>query len=111
MLTTVDFDDELLLEADEVENEVLKRHLTAKLEGSSRRSRSSRHMAASASVGSRRIFFANLRIRLAWPMVWRLRLEPLTRRLALRGATLSHKGRGKIGAVGTHAHTRIGIST
>ena len=45
-------------------------------------------------------------------MVWRLRREPLTRRRTSFGATLSHKGRGKIGVLAAgRVHTRIGIST
>jgi hypothetical protein len=45
-------------------------------------------------------------------MVWRLRREPITRRLTSFGATLSHKGRGKIRIrLAISCHTRIGIST
>jgi hypothetical protein len=45
-------------------------------------------------------------------MVWRLRHEPLTQRLTSFGATLSHKGRGKIRVrLAISCHTRIGIST
>jgi hypothetical protein len=45
-------------------------------------------------------------------MVWRLRREPLTRRLTSFGATLSHKGIAKIGGrLARDCHTRIGIST
>ena len=45
-------------------------------------------------------------------MVWRLRHEPLTRRLTSFGATLSHKGRGEIRMLSTgNFYTRIGIST
>ncbi len=45
-------------------------------------------------------------------MMWRMRHEPLTRRLTSFGVTLSHKGRGKISLRHTGiSYTRIGIST
>ena len=67
-------------------------------------------MAASASVGSRRIFFAKLRMRLAagrWCGVCGTNPSP-----GAFGATLSRKGRGKIsGRYAESFYTRIGIST
>jgi hypothetical protein len=67
-------------------------------------------MAASASVGSRRIFFAKLRMRWAvgrWFGVCGTNPSP-----GAFGATLSHKGRGKIRMrLEGNLYTRIGIST
>ena len=51
MLTAIDFDDEALFEASEVENEVFKGDLATKFE---RRKASVAEQTASASVGSRR---------------------------------------------------------
>jgi hypothetical protein len=106
VLATIDFDDEALLEANEVENKVTKGDLATKLE----------KRKPSISEQSPRGGFG-----VGWPaahllreiadalgggsMVRRLRHEPLTRRLTSFGATLSHRGRG------FHRHTRIGIST
>jgi hypothetical protein len=93
MLTAIDLDDDPLFEANEVQNEALKRDRRRNLKSASRRPRSSRRMAASASVGSRRIFFAKVRMRLAvgrWFGVCGTNPSP-----GAFGATLSHKGRGE----------------
>lgn len=66
-------------------------------------------MAASASVGSWRIFLAKLRVRLAvgrWFGVCGTNPSP-----GAFGATLPHKGRGLIRGLLADTHTRIGIST
>jgi hypothetical protein len=108
VLTAIDLDDEALVEANEIENEVPERELPPKLEKRQSPVRSNRHMAASASVGSRRIFFAKLRMRLAvgrWLGVCGTNPSPV----ALR-ASPSHKGRGKQARC-LNAYTRIGIST
>ena len=62
VLAAIDLDNKASLEANEIDDVTLERDLPAK---DSRRSRSRRHIALSASVGSRRIFFANFRMRLA----------------------------------------------
>jgi hypothetical protein len=113
MLTAIDFDDEALFEASEVENEVLKGDLATKLE------KRKAPVAEQAPHGGFGVggFAAHLLGEVAdalggRPMVWRLRREPITRRLTSFGATLSHKGRGKIRIrLAISCHTRIGIST
>ena len=113
MLTAIDFDDEALLEANEVENKVLKGDLATKLE------KRKAPVAEQAPHGSFGVggFAPHLLGEVAnalggRPMVWRLRHEPLTQRLTSFGATLSHKGRGKIRVrLAISCHTRIGIST
>ena len=82
MLTTIDFDDEVLFEAHEVENEVLKGDLPAKLE---ERQSSAAEQAPHGyfSVGrlATQLFCETADALGRGPMVWRLRHEPLTRRL------------------------------
>jgi len=82
MLATIDLDDELLFEAHEVENEVLKGDLPAKLED--------RQPPAAEQSPHGRFRVCRLAAQLfcetadavgGRPMVWRLRYEPLTRRL------------------------------
>ena len=109
VLTAIDFDDDALFETDEVENKALKGDLATKFEKRKPPIAEQRHMAASASVGSRRILFAKLRMRLAvgrWCGVCGTNPSP-----GAFGATLSHKGRGKILGPVTVSYTRIGIGT
>ena len=111
MLTTIDFDDELLLEAHEVENEVLKGTCRRNLKSSSRRPRSNRHMAISASVGTQ--LFAKPRMRLAvgrWCGVCGTNPSPVA---SLREAPPSPtRGEGRFGCRSREIpYTRIGIST
>ena len=82
MLTTIDFDDEVLFEAHEVENEILKGDLAAKLE--------ERQPAATEQPPHGRFRVGRLAAQLfceaadalgGRPMVWRWRHKPLTRRL------------------------------
>jgi hypothetical protein len=113
VLASIDFNDQSLLETHKVENKALKRNLAAKLE------------LPEPSVAKQS---PHRQFRIGWftahllgevadafgsrTMVWRLRREPLTRRRTSFGATLSHKGRGKIGVLAAgRVHTRIGIST
>ena len=113
MLTAIDFNDEALFEANEVENKALKRNLPTKFE-TREPPVAERSPHGHFSVGR---FPTHLLRKIAdalggRPMVWRLRREPLTRRLTSFGATLSHKRRGKIGGrLARNCHTRIGIST
>ena len=113
MLTTVYFDDNAFLEADKVENELLKGELppefilreTPITEQSPHR-RFSVGRLATHVLGEMADAFGD-RSMAGW-----LRREPLTRRRTSFGATLSHKGRGEASArVAGSAHTRIGIST
>ena len=102
-----------LLEANEVENKVLKGDLATKPE------KRKAPVAEQAPHGGFGVggFAPHLLGEVAnalggRPMVWRLRHEPLTRRLTSFGATPSHKGGGKIRArLAISCHTRIGIST
>jgi hypothetical protein len=82
MLTTIDFDDEVLFEAHEVENEVLKWHLPPKLE--------EREPSAAEQSPHGRFSVGGLATHLLCemadalggrPMMGCLRHEPLTRRL------------------------------
>ena len=113
MLTAIDFDDEALLEANEVENKVLKGDLATKLE---KRKAPVAEQAPHGGFGVSWLaphLLCEISDALGGqPMVWRLRHEPLTRRLTSFGATLSHKGRGKTRVrLARTCHTRIGIST
>jgi hypothetical protein len=82
MLTTIDFDDELPFEAHEIENEVLKGDLSPKLE---EREPSTAEQPPHGGFGVGRLtaqLFCETADALGgWTMVWRLRYEPLTRRL------------------------------
>jgi hypothetical protein len=109
VLTTIDFDDDAPFETDKIENKALKGDLPTKFE---KRKSSMTEQAPHGRFGIRR-FATHLLCEIAdalggRTMVWRLRHEPLTRRL---GATLSHKGRGKNSARVRNSYTRIGIST
>jgi hypothetical protein len=112
VLTTIDLDDHASFKANEVENKSLKWNLSAKFEKReppiAQQAPHGRFSVGGFDASS--LQFADALRR--WPMVWCLRHEPLTRRLTPFGATLSHKGRGKIGGGfrGT-IYTRIGIST
>ena len=82
MLTTIDFDDEVLFEAHEVENEVLKWDLSAKLEErQSSAAEQSPHRDFSVGRLAAQLFCEPADALGRRPMVWRLRREPLTRRL------------------------------
>ena len=82
MLTTIDFDDELLLEAHKVENEILKGDLPAKLEeGEPSAAEQSPHRYFSVGRFATQLFCETADALGGRPMVWRLRREPLTRRL------------------------------
>src|SRR5262245_32472489 len=114
MLAAVDLHNEALVEANEIENIVPERHLTAKFECREPPvAQQAPHCRLRVS-GFAEHCLGELADALGdWSMSRCLRLEPLTRRLASRGATLSHKGRGKVGtrvAVAV-SHTRIGIRT
>ena len=82
VLTAVDFNDETLFETDKIKNEILKGNLSAKFElREPSISEQSPHFGFSV-----RRFATHLLGEIAdafggWPMVWRLRHEPLTRRL------------------------------
>jgi len=112
VLTTVDFDDDPLFEVYKIENEVLKWDLTPKFKD---REPSVSKQSPHGCLGVGRIT-AHPLCKAAdafggWPMVWRVRHEPLTRRLTSFGATLSHRGRGKEACSLQKFYTRIGIST
>jgi len=82
MLTAIDFDDEVLFEAHEVENEILKGDLPTKLQVFEP---SATEQSPHRRFGVGR-FAAQLCCKAAdalrgRAMVWRLRREPLTRRL------------------------------
>ncbi len=62
MLAAVDLDHEALLETDEIKNVVPERNLSPKFEMGEPPMTQQRHIAASASVGARRMRFAKLRI-------------------------------------------------
>jgi hypothetical protein len=99
VLTTIDFNDEALLEANEIENIALERHLPAEFE---KLQPSIAQQSPHGGFGVRRLM-AHLLCEIAdalrcRTMTWRLRHVPLTRRRTAFGATLSHKGRGKIQA-------------
>ncbi len=113
MLTTIDLDDEPLVEANEVENQVLERDLPAKLEKLEPPiAQQSPHPCFGIGWLPPHLLCETADALGGRSMVWRLRREPLTRRRTSFGATLSHKGRGKIGVLGAgRDHTRIGIST
>ena len=82
MLTTIDFDDELLFEAHEVENEIPKWDLPAKLEErQSPAAKQSPHGNFSVGRLATQLFCKTADAFGGGPMVWRLRHEPLTRRL------------------------------
>ena len=99
MLTAVDLNDEASLEANEIENKALKGNLTTKFElckPSIAEQTPHRRFSVRGLAAHRLCEIADaLR---GCSMAWRLRHEPLTRRLTSFGATLSHKGRGKISA-------------
>jgi hypothetical protein len=82
MLATIDFDDELLFEAHEIENEVLKGDLPPKLE-EREPSTAEQSPHGSFRVGrlATQLFCKTADALGGGPMVWRLRHEPLTRRL------------------------------
>ena len=113
VLTTIDFDDDALLETNKVENELLKRHLPPEfilrepsITEQSPHRRFSVGRLATHVLGEMADAFGDR------SMAWCLRREPLTRRRTSFGATLSHKGRGKVSVrVARGRHTRIGIST
>jgi hypothetical protein len=82
MLTTIDFNDELLFETHEVENEVVKGDLPAKLEAREPpAAEQSPHGCFSVGRLAAQFFRETADALGGGPMVWRLRYEPLTRRL------------------------------
>ena len=82
MPTTIDFDDELLFETHEVENEGLKGDLPAKLEAREPpAAKQSPHGCFSFGLLAAEFFCETAYALRGGPMVWRLRHEPLTRRL------------------------------
>ena len=82
VLTAIDFDDQMFVETDKIKDKILKGNLPAKLElREPAVSQQSPHFSFSV-----RGFATHLLGEIAgafgrWPMVWRLRHEPLTRRL------------------------------
>jgi hypothetical protein len=97
VLATVDFDDYPLFEAHEIENEVLKWDLPPKFKGhEAPASKQSPHSRLGVGGIAAHLFCEIADAFGGWPMVWRVRHGPLTRRLTSFGATLSHRGRGKI---------------
>jgi hypothetical protein len=102
VLTAIDFDDDPFFEANEIENKCLKGHLSPKFE--------ERKSSVAEQPPHRRFSIGGLVAHFLCKiadalgcrsMVWRLRHEPLTRRL--RRHPLPQGERGN--------HTRIGIST
>jgi hypothetical protein len=112
VLTTIYFNDDAPFKANEVENKALKGDLPAKFEEREPSiAKQSPH--GCFGIGRRAAhFLCEISDALGGrSMAWRLRHEPLTRRLTPFGATLSHKGRGKISLRVAGNYTRIGIST
>jgi hypothetical protein len=113
VLTTIYFDDNALLETHKIENELLKRYMPPEF--------ILREASITEQSPHRRFSVGRLTTHIPGEMAdalgdrsmaWRLRREPLTRRRTSFGATLSHKGRGKVGVrFARNRHTRIGIST
>jgi hypothetical protein len=112
MLTAVDLNDQASLEANEIENKVLERNLATKFEKPSVAQPTPHRRFSVRGLAPHRLCEITDALR-GCSMAWRLRHEPLTRRLTSFVATLSHKGRGKISRAGrgTIFYTRIGIST
>jgi hypothetical protein len=111
MLTAVDLNDQASLEANEIENKALKGNLTTKFElrkPSITEQTPHRRFSLRGLAAHRLCEIAD--VLRSWSMAWRLRHEPLTRRLTSFAATLSHEGRGKIPPA-DRFYTRIGIST
>jgi hypothetical protein len=82
MLTTIDFDDELLFEAHEVENEVPNGDLPAKLEGCEPPAAEQLpHGCFSVDRLAAQLSCETADALGGGPMAWRLWYEPLTRRL------------------------------
>jgi hypothetical protein len=82
MLTTIDLDDELLFETHEVENEILKGDLPAELEAREPpAAKQSLHGRFGLGRFAAQLFCETAYALCGGPMVWRLRHEPLTRRL------------------------------
>ncbi len=82
MLAAVDLDDELFLEANEVENQVPERNLSAKLVSlKTPIAEQSPHPGFGVSRFSTHLLCECADTLGGRPMMWRLRREPLTRRL------------------------------
>jgi hypothetical protein len=82
MLTTIDFDDEVLFEAHKVENEILKGDLPTKFEmRQSPAPQQPPHGYFCVSRLAAQLFCESADALGGRSMVWRLRREPLTRRL------------------------------
>jgi hypothetical protein len=114
VLTTIDFDDYAFFKAYEIQNEILKWDLTPKFKD--------RKASVSKQPPHRRLSVGRVAAHLLCeiadafgdrPVVSHMRQGPLTRRLTSLGATLSHRGRGKINPREIQGvfYTRIGIST
>jgi len=109
MLATIDFNDEALLETNEIENIALKRNLPAKFEVL--------QPPIAEQSPHRRFGVGRLAAHLckitdalySRTMAWCLRHVP--RRRTTFSATLSHKGRGKSALGLPKSYTRIGINT
>src|SRR5207237_3429753 len=107
VLTTIDFDDDPLLEAHKIEDIVLKRGLSAKFEAREP-TVAEQPPHSRFSVGR---FPTHILGEVAdtlgdWSMVWRLRCEALTRRLISCDVTLSHMVRRKVRVVlASNRHT------
>jgi hypothetical protein len=113
VLATVDFNDEALLKANEVENIALKRHLPTEFEEiQTTIPQQSPHCRFSLGRLTAHLFCEIADALWSWTMAWRLRHVPSPP--PLRSATLSHKGRGKCKPGNDDrngCYTRIGIST
>jgi hypothetical protein len=82
VLATVDFDDDPLFEAYEIENEALKWDLPPKFKDREPSvAKQSPHSCLSVGRLATHLLCEIADALGGWPMVWRLRHEPLTRRL------------------------------
>jgi hypothetical protein len=82
MLTAIDFDKETLFETDKIKNKILKGNLQAKFElREPAVSQQSPHSGFSVGRLTAHLFCEIAGACGRWSMVWRLRHEPLTRRL------------------------------
>ena len=104
VLTAIDLDDDALFKANEVKNKVLKGDLPAKFEELKPSvAKQSPHGCFSVGRLAAHLLCETADAFGGWPMVWRVRHEPLTRRLWRHPLPQGERGKSP--------YTRIGIST